>query len=62
MIHVLLEVIGGAKQTEVPLKQLPTVIGRGRDVTLTLPHPLVSRQHCELFEQQGHLFVKEERI
>lgn len=60
MLDAKLVVVGGdAKQKEVRLKTLPTVIGRGRDVTLTLPHPLVSRQHCEIFEQQGHLYVKD---
>ena len=59
MIEVKLEVVGGAKQTEVPLKKLPTIIGRGREVGLTLPHALVSRQHCELHEIDGHLYVKD---
>ena len=54
-----LVVVGGdAKAAEVTLK-LPTVIGRGRDATLTLPHPLVSRQHCEIFESGGQLFVRD---
>ncbi len=54
-----LVVVGGeAKPSEIKLK-LPTVIGRGRDATLTLPHPLVSRQHCELFEASGKLYVRD---
>ena len=60
MIDAKLVVVGGdAKRTEVRLKQLPTVIGRGREANLTLPHPLVSRQHCELFERGGNLFVRD---
>lgn len=59
MIKAKLVVVGGdAKASEVDLT-LPTVIGRSRDVTLTLPHPLVSRRHTELFEQDGYLFVKD---
>jgi len=59
MLKVKLVVVGGdAKSKEVDLR-LPTVIGRGRDVTLTLPHPLVSRRHTELFEKDGRLFVKD---
>lgn len=54
-----LVVVGGeAKAAEISLK-LPTIIGRGRDATLTLPHPLVSRQHCEIFENNGQLFVRD---
>ena len=35
------------------------MIGRGSDVKLTLPHPLVSRRHCELFEREGQLVVRD---
>lgn len=59
MIKAKLVVVGGdAKASEVDLT-LPTVIGRSRDVTLTLPHPLVSRRHTVLFEQDGYLYVKD---
>jgi predicted component of type VI protein secretion system len=58
MLQAKLVVIGGAKASEIPLA-LPTVIGRSREANLTLPHPLVSRQHCELFEQEGMLHVRD---
>ena len=59
MLKAKLVVVGGdAKSKEVNLR-LPTVIGRGRDVSLTLPHPLVSRRHTELFEKDGYLYVKD---
>lgn len=59
MLKATLVVIGGdAKAAEISLS-LPTTIGRGREVTLTLPHPLVSRQHCELFERDGVLQVRD---
>jgi hypothetical protein len=58
-MEVKLIVVGGdAKATEIDLK-LPTVIGRGRGATLTLPHPLVSRQHCEIYEADGQLWVRD---
>jgi hypothetical protein len=58
-MDVKLIVVGGdAKTTEITLK-LPTIIGRGRGSTLTLAHPLVSRQHCELYEADGVLFVRD---
>ena len=59
MLKAKLVVVGGdAKAKEVDLK-LPTVIGRGREASLTLPHPLVSRRHTELFEKDGYLYVKD---
>ena len=54
-----LVVIGGeVKSAEINLR-LPTTIGRGRGATIMLPHPLVSRQHCELFESGGRLMVRD---
>ncbi len=54
----LLVVGGDAKAVEINLN-LPVIIGRGREATLTLPHPLVSRKHCELFEADGTLMVRD---
>lgn len=54
-----LVVVGGnAKAKEITLR-LPAVVGRGRDATVMLPHPLVSRQHCEIFEANGYLMVRD---
>ena len=39
--------------------QLPTIIGRSRRTDLTLGHPLVSRQHCEVFEANGILMIRD---
>jgi predicted component of type VI protein secretion system len=59
MLKSKLLVVGGeAKSGEFELR-LPTTIGRGREAALTLPHPLVSRVHCELFERDGKLVVKD---
>jgi predicted component of type VI protein secretion system len=58
-MNVKLVVVGGdAKAAEIKLR-LPTIVGRGRDASLTLPHPLVSRQHCEIFEADGQLVVRD---
>ena len=52
-------VIGGkANKSEVKLK-LPTTIGRSRAADLTVQHPKVSRQHCEIFERDGALIVRD---
>jgi len=55
-----LVVVGGGvtKTTEVEL-QLPAIIGRGRSAQITIPHSLVSRQHCELIAQDGKLLVRD---
>lgn len=59
MLKAKLLVVGGdAKFGEVKLN-LPTTIGRGREAILTLPHPLVSRLHCEIFERDGKLVVRD---
>ena len=58
-LNVKLVVVGGdAKTTELSLK-LPSIIGRGRGMAVVLPHPLVSRQHCELYESGGQLMVRD---
>ena len=32
---------------------VPFVIGRSLDANLTIPHPMVSRRHCRIFEENG---------
>jgi pSer/pThr/pTyr-binding forkhead associated (FHA) protein len=54
----LVAVSGEVKTTEINLK-LPSIIGRGRGLAVVLPHPLVSRNHCELFEADGKLMVRD---
>jgi hypothetical protein len=52
-------VVGGkAQANEFPLS-LPAIVGRSRAADLPLNHPLVSRQHCELFESGGNLMVRD---
>jgi pSer/pThr/pTyr-binding forkhead associated (FHA) protein len=38
---------------------LPVTIGRGHEAGLQLPYALISREHCELFEDRGRLFVRD---
>ena len=54
----LVVVSGSTKASEFTLR-LPAVLGRGREATLMLPHPLVSRRHCEIFESNGYLVVRD---
>jgi predicted component of type VI protein secretion system len=52
-------VVGGkANKGEIDLK-LPTLIGRSRDAQLTVAHPMVSRQHCEIYEVDGLLMIRD---
>ena len=46
------------KPGEYKLK-LPAVLGRGKEASLKLVHALVSRQHCEIFETEGQLMVRD---
>ncbi len=54
-----LVVVVGETQPRQYALQLPTVIGRSRSTDVTLGHPLVSRQHCEVFESNGMLMVRD---
>jgi pSer/pThr/pTyr-binding forkhead associated (FHA) protein len=54
-----LVVIGGEVHSRQYDLRLPTVIGRSRSTDLRLGHPLVSRQHCEVFEANGLLMVRD---
>ena len=38
---------------------LPFVIGRSQDVALSIPHPMVSRRHCTLFEEEGQVCLRD---
>jgi len=48
-----LVVVGGDMRPSEMTVQLPLVLGRGRDAGISLPHALVSRHHCELYESQN---------
>jgi pSer/pThr/pTyr-binding forkhead associated (FHA) protein len=54
-----LQVISGnASKDLIPLN-LPTTIGRGKEASLTIAHPLISRQHCRLYEAKGLLMIQD---
>jgi predicted component of type VI protein secretion system len=54
----LILVGGKASKSEVLLK-LPAIIGRSREAGLTIAHPMVSRKHCEIFESEGMLRIRD---
>ena len=54
----LVVISGEVPETEFPFR-LPMVIGRSRQADIKLAHTLVSRKHCELFEANGELMVRD---
>ena len=54
----LIVVAGTTRAQEFKLR-LPAILGRGRACSVQLPHALVSRQHCEVFEADGKLRVRD---
>ena len=54
----LLVVIDNVTKRVVSL-QLPAVLGRSREADITVPHPLISRRHCEISEANGLLLLRD---
>lgn len=54
----LIIVKGKTNRAEVALK-LPGTIGRSREADLTIAHPMISRQHCQLFEVDGLVKIRD---
>ena len=59
MLGVKLVIVGGGAEGDEFFPTLPAILGRAREATLPLPHPLVSRHHCELMEKNGQVFVRD---
>ncbi len=56
---VLLDTAEGVERVEWRL-QLPTVVGRGRDVDVWIGHPSISRRHCQFaLDAEGALVVRD---
>jgi pSer/pThr/pTyr-binding forkhead associated (FHA) protein len=49
---------GKAKRKEVTLP-LPIIVGRSAESGLSIPHAVVSRQHCEIFEAGDEVRVRD---
>ncbi len=58
-VQARLVVVGGEVKTSEIKLRLPCTIGRGRGSAIVLAHPLVSRQHCEIYEAEGRLMVRD---
>jgi pSer/pThr/pTyr-binding forkhead associated (FHA) protein len=60
MIKAKLLIIGGADgPAEIDLDRLPMTLGRAQECDVCLPHALVSRSHCEVFEEDDLLYVRD---
>lgn len=46
-------------EREIPVEELPVVIGRGNDVEIPIRDHWASHRHCEIVERQGTLFVRD---
>ena len=58
-MHAKLRVIGGKANKKEILLKLPSVVGRSREAGLTIAHPMISRQHCEIFESGGLVRIRD---
>lgn len=55
-----LVVLRGRSESEaIPLPEGITIAGRQEDCGLRIASSLVSRRHCQLFEQKGYLIVRD---
>ena len=58
-IQPKLTIVGGKASKGVVTLKLPARIGRSKDAALKIAHRTVSRKHCELFEVDGLLMVRD---
>jgi len=54
-----LTVVGGKSNKDAVALRLPTTIGRSRKAGITVAHPMISRQHCELSESGGLILLRD---
>ena len=54
----LVGISGWDETTEIDLP-LPVILGRSRSSGIVIKQPLVSRQHCELFELEDRLMIRD---
>lgn len=57
-MKVKLVVKSGARKKNLDIR-LPTVIGRSRDAELNVRNTQVSRKHCEIYEEDDQLWVRD---
>ena len=56
---VRFHVVAPAAKQRTFAVRLPILLGRGEEAKLRIHHDLVSRRHCEFFERQGRVYVRD---
>lgn len=58
-MDIKLNIFDGSAHRFSKVVHLPCVIGRSRLSNISIVHPLVSRQHCEIYEDHGLVMVRD---
>ncbi len=58
-MHVTILITKGQGKARKVSLELPVIIGRAPEVGLSIAHPAVSRQHCEITEAAGFVKVRD---
>lgn len=58
-MDVKLNILDGSAHRFSKVVHLPCIIGRSRLSNISIVHPLVSRQHCEIYEDHGLVMVRD---
>lgn len=58
-MDVKLTIYSDDKQYFSQAISLPCVIGRARQCGVAIVHPVVSRRHCEIYEENGQVYVRD---
>jgi pSer/pThr/pTyr-binding forkhead associated (FHA) protein len=56
---VRFHVVSPAAKQRTFTVRLPILLGRGEEAKFRIQHDLVSRKHCEFFERQGQVYVRD---
>ena len=56
---VKLDIFDGSTLRFSKVIHLPCTIGRSRLCNISIVHPLISRQHCEIYEDHGMIMVRD---
>jgi pSer/pThr/pTyr-binding forkhead associated (FHA) protein len=52
-------VLDGKTTKRKTAPRLPAILGRSREADITVGHPLISRRHCQFFDSDGLLMVRD---
>ena len=58
-MKVKLTIYNGEKEYFSRAISTPCVIGRGKQSDVAILHPLISRQHCEIYDEDGRVLVRD---